>query len=63
MSSDARTRFLPLLVPRMCLNRYYVAEGVKLYSQESWRLLAGEHGRSLVETYIDETVSEEEESV
>jgi len=29
----------PVLVPYMCLNRHYVAEGVRLYSQETWRLL------------------------
>jgi len=27
-----RESFDGLLVPRMCLNRYYVAEGVKIYS-------------------------------
>jgi len=27
------------LVPYMCLNRHYVAEGVRLYSQETWRLM------------------------
>ena len=25
------------LVPRMCLNRYYVAEGVRNYSIETWK--------------------------
>lgn len=27
------------LVPRMCLNRHYVAEGVRNYSHETWRLI------------------------
>lgn len=27
------------LLPRMCLNRYYLAQGVKLYSHETWKLL------------------------
>jgi hypothetical protein len=39
---------LPALVPHMCLNRYYVAEGVRLYSQETWRLVVGEQGRAWV---------------
>lgn len=26
------------LIPRMVLNRHYVAEGVKLYSQETWSM-------------------------
>lgn len=29
---------LMALLPQMALNRYYVAEGVRLYSQETWRL-------------------------
>lgn len=36
------------LVPRMCLNRYYVAEGVRIYSQETWKICFGESGRELV---------------
>lgn len=27
------------LLPRMCLNRFYLAQGVKLYSHETWKLL------------------------
>ena len=27
----------------MCLNRFYLAQGVKLYSQETWRLVFGAH--------------------
>ncbi len=50
-----------LLVPPMCLNRYYLAEGVRLYSQESWRILSetvenggGKLSRKLVSEYIKE---------
>lgn len=43
-----RLDFYPLILPQMCLNRYYVAEGVRVYSQETWRIVVGEHGRSLV---------------
>ncbi|XP_069947030.1 uncharacterized protein [Cherax quadricarinatus] len=53
----ARERFFPVLLPRLCLNRYYVAEGVRLYSQESWRQVAGSEGKALVEKYIDSVVS------
>jgi len=28
-----------LIIPRLCLNRYYLAEGVRIYSQETWRLV------------------------
>ncbi|KAG0725181.1 hypothetical protein GWK47_039084 [Chionoecetes opilio] len=53
----ARERFFPTLLPRLCLNRYYVAEGVRLYSQETWRQATGADGKSLVEKYIDPVVS------
>eukprot|EP01147_Barroeca_monosierra_P004861 gene4864-6883_t len=52
MQEETRKEFFPLLIPRMCLNRYYVAEGVKLYSQESWRIVSNGNGIQLVETYI-----------
>ena len=29
----------PVLIPRMCLNRFYLAQCVKLYSHETWRIL------------------------
>jgi len=37
-----------VLLPAMCLNRYYVAEGVRVFSQETWRLAVGDRGVSLV---------------
>ena len=37
---------VPMLLPRMCLNRFYLAQGVKLYSQETWRLVFGPHPSS-----------------
>ena len=33
--------------------RYYVAEGVRIYSQETWRQVTGTEGKHLVEKYID----------
>lgn len=42
------------MVPRMCLNRYYVAEGVKLYSQETWKIVFGDSGRKVVSKYAAE---------
>jgi HEAT repeat len=29
----------PSLLPRMCLNRFYLAQGVKIYSHETWKLV------------------------
>ena len=39
-----------------CLNRYYVAEGVRLYSLETWKLIVGTNGRELLAKYMPETV-------
>ena len=33
------TSIYPILLPRMCLNRFYLAQGVKLYSHETWKIL------------------------
>ncbi|CAG9464545.1 unnamed protein product [Pedinophyceae sp. YPF-701] len=54
---DLRQELFPLLLPHMCLNRYYVAEGVRLYSQETWRLVMGERGREEVARCIAEVVA------
>ena len=39
---------LPLVLPHICLNRYYVAEGVRLYSQETWEMVMGDEGKMWV---------------
>jgi len=33
------TSTYPILLPQMCLNRFYLAQGVKLYSHDTWRIL------------------------
>ncbi|XP_025103889.1 uncharacterized protein LOC112569974 [Pomacea canaliculata] len=55
-TEETRQKFYPLLIPRMCLNRYYMAEGVRIYSQETWRLVTQGTGKSYVEQYIDNVV-------
>ncbi|XP_076463710.1 uncharacterized protein LOC143295909 [Babylonia areolata] len=55
-TAEARENFYPMLIPRMCLNRYYVAEGVRIYSQETWRLVTQGAGKNLVEKYIQNVV-------
>ena len=52
-TTELKETYLPTLVPAMCLNRYYVAEGVRLYSQETWRLVMQDRGIQYVEKYID----------
>ncbi|TRY75172.1 hypothetical protein TCAL_14582 [Tigriopus californicus] len=49
--------FYPILLPRLCLNRYYMAEGVKLYNQQTWKLTVGDQGRVLVEKHIQEVIN------
>ena len=36
--------------------RYYVAEGVRIYSQETWKQVTEEKGKQLVESYIANVV-------
>jgi hypothetical protein len=36
------------MIPRMCLNRYYVAEGVRNYSLETWKMVVEDKGIELV---------------
>jgi len=55
LSEDTRTQYYPKLLPRICLNRYYLAEGVRIYSQNTWKEIAGQRGKSLVEQYISNT--------
>ena len=49
-------KYFPSLLPRLCLNRYYIAEGVRIYSQETWRLVSKQQGKELVEKYICDVV-------
>ncbi|KAL3213908.1 hypothetical protein MRX96_007314 [Rhipicephalus microplus] len=51
-----RELFFPDLLPQMCLNRYYTADGVRIYSQETWRRIAKTEGRELVQRHINGVV-------
>ncbi|XP_075223588.1 uncharacterized protein LOC142325568 [Lycorma delicatula] len=57
LPETAREHFYPELLPRICLNRYYIAEGVRIYSQETWRQVTGERGKELVQKYIEAFVN------
>lgn len=63
-AGDDKERFFPQLLAPMCLNRHYVAEGVRSYAAESWRLLCGPQGGarllmahfdSVIEAYVAES--------
>lgn len=51
-----KEKYFPTLLPKLCLNRYYMAEGVKLYCQETWKRTMGANGKRYVEKYIDQVV-------
>eukprot|EP00831_Metopus_contortus_P055786 TRINITY_DN4733_c0_g2_i2.p1 TRINITY_DN4733_c0_g2~~TRINITY_DN4733_c0_g2_i2.p1 ORF type:complete len:514 (-),score=96.93 TRINITY_DN4733_c0_g2_i2:41-1417(-) len=53
---EVRDKYYPIFIPMMCLNRYYLAEGVRLYSQETWKQVVGEKGKEIVLKYLDEVV-------
>ena len=56
LAEGRRAALYPTLLPRLCLNRYYLAEGVRIHSQQTWRQVAGQQGKQLVETHILHTV-------
>lgn len=56
-TASHKDMILPLVLPQMCLNRYYVAEGVRLYSQETWKIAVGTQGRDWVAKCINNVVS------
>ena len=53
---QAREEHFAVLLPAMCLNRHYVAEGVRLFSQETWRLVMGTEGILQTERCIEQVV-------
>lgn len=40
--------FAALLLPRVCLNRRYVAEGVRVHAQQTWKRIVHGRGRKVV---------------
>lgn len=44
------------ILPRICLNRYYIADGVRIYSQRSWQEICGDQGIKFVENHIEAVV-------
>jgi len=48
---------LPTLLPPMCLNRYYEAEGVRRFSQQTWREVMGDNGRAKVAQFAPQVVA------
>ena len=56
-ANTAREALFPLLLPRLCLSRYFVPEGVQVLSQDTWVALFGEAGgRQAVAQHVAEVV-------
>ena len=51
---EVQDKYNANLVPRMCLNRYYVAAGVRIYSNETWQIVFGGSGKQIVCKYAAE---------
>ncbi|XP_065058563.1 uncharacterized protein LOC135686289 [Rhopilema esculentum] len=66
VTEEDRDQYYSLLLPPMCLNRYYLAEGVRLFNQQTWKQVVGEQGKELVgkhlknvvEFYVSQTLSD-----
>ena len=56
ISDEIRDTYLPNLLPAMCFNRYFLAEGIKVYSQDTWLMVFKENGRLYVEKYLPKVV-------
>ena len=57
IAENDRDQYYALLVPQMCLNRYYLAEGVRLFNQQTWKQVVGEKGKEIVGKYLKEVVA------
>lgn len=54
IGSEKGEVFYPVLLPRMCFNRYHPAEGISICSQKTWKIVVGTNGRNLITKYIKE---------
>ena len=53
---DGRDEFYPQILPPLCLNRYYIAEGVRIHCQTTWRMLFSVTGVKAVELHLNSIV-------
>lgn len=56
LDMERRRELYEELLPRMCLNRHYVAEGVRSLSRETWRTIVGADGRIYLTKYLGATI-------
>ena len=44
-AGDSAPQYYTHILPHLCFNRHDVAEGVRSYSLDTWRLVMGDRGR------------------
>jgi hypothetical protein len=49
---ERQERYFEVLLPRMCVNRYYVAAGVANYSRDTWRMVIQDRGRETIVRWL-----------
>lgn len=55
-SPQQQHRYFEVLLPCMCVNRYYVATGVANYSRETWRMILADKGRETIVKWLPSIV-------
>jgi len=56
LDENKRAEFYSLLLPPIALNRYYIAAGVRIHNQDTWRQLFPQGGSEYVNLNIDSFV-------
>ena len=52
-----KQEYYPLILPHLCFNRYDVAEGVRYYSLDTWKLVLKMSGPAEVAKHIHEVTN------
>lgn len=52
-NEELKKVYYPMLLPAICLNRYYNVEGVRTIALQTWKDIVGDKGREYVLEYID----------
>lgn len=55
-TSDRRHRFFHELMPKFCLNRYNMADGVSSYTRETWQLIIQDRGKETVTEWLPQLI-------
>lgn len=53
LSENDQALYWPKLLPRLCMSRFYAAEGVKTLSHDTWRVVIKTRGKQLIVQHIE----------